>query len=110
MTRRPRAREEASTMFSTSCLRMVTENSVPEPISTSASSEPAVLARRQTSSARFRRSSEALKGLALGAAHGDARHQDRRHADADGDGLAVLAAGPATVAQLEVTADHGYFR
>src|SRR5215213_3264027 len=41
----------------------------------------------------------------LGAADGDAADEHRRHADADGDGLAGLAAGPAAVAEDEVRTD-----
>src|SRR5579883_3251643 len=106
MTRRPRERDDASTMFSTSPLRMVTENSVPAPTSTSASSAPLALAARQTSSATFRSSGSTTAApelvAGIGASDGDARDQHRGHAHADGDALAVLAAGPAAVAELEV--------
>src|SRR5487761_1754251 len=101
-------------MFSTSCLRIVTENSVPAPINTSASSAPAVFAWRHTSAAISRRSwvsgpGSGVLGLGsrviiatdsgpktldpgpslLGAADGDAGYQHGGHAHADRHRLAV---------------------
>ncbi|WBL36470.1 hypothetical protein O0235_02565 [Tepidiforma flava] len=52
----------------------------------------------------------AARAVTASSPDGDAGHEDGRHADADGDGLAVLAAGPAAVGEAVVVGDAGDFR